>query len=361
MQAARASFSSLALPVLLLAASISACKKTEAQARAKESEAAPVKVKTVAVAEREMPRFLTVTGTLKADRETEVAADATGKVIQIFVERGQPVKVGDPLVRLDIRTASLSEAQARAQARLARQSAELATIECDRGEALFKGGSIPKADYDRRKSQCETSQSSVEIARSGEQLASKLVKDAIIRAPFAGLVGERFVQVGQYVRPDSKVASIYAVKPLRLELTIPEANVAAAKKGAAVEFRVAALGDTFNGTVRYVSPFIRARSRDLVVEAVVKNEQGELKPGMFAEARLNVGEQKVPVAPQTAVRKGEVASSVFFVQQGRATERIVQLGETRDGLIALLAGVKPGDKLIDAPAEQVQDGAQVAE
>ena len=348
----------LALVVLSL---VTSCSKSADKAKAKEAEPPAVKVKVVAVGERNMPRFLTVTGSLRADRETEVAADAVGKLLQIYVERGQAVKVGDPLVRLDIRTASLGEAQARAQARLAKQGAELAKLECERGEALYKGGSIPKAEYDRRKSQCDTTLSSVEIAQTGERLAEKAVKDAVIRAPFAGVVGERFVQVGQYVQASSRVASIYAVNPLRLELTVPEANSAAIKQGLPVEFRVAALTDTWPAIVQYISPIIRQRSRDLVVEAVVKNPDGELKPGMFAEARLNVGEQKVPVAPQTALRKGEVASSVFFIEQGRASERIVQIGESRDGLVALLAGVKPGDKVIDNPSDQVHDGVQVAE
>jgi len=349
------------IPALAAVALISACSKAGDKAKPKEAEAPPAKVKVVAVSERNMPRFLTVTGSLRADRETEVAADAVGKVLQIYVERGQAVKVGDPLVRLDIRTASLGQAQARAQARLAQQGAELAKLECERGEALYKGGSIPKSEYDRRKSQCETSLSSVEIAQSGERLAQKAVKDAVIRAPFAGVIGERFVQVGQYVQASSRVASIYAVNPLRLELTVPEANAAAIKQGLPVEFRVAALTDTYPATVQYISPIIRQRSRDLVVEAVVKNPDGELKPGMFAEARLNVGEQKVAVAPTSALRKGEVASSVFFIEQGRATERIVQIGESRDGLVALLAGVKPGDKVIDNPSDQVHDGVQVTE
>jgi RND family efflux transporter MFP subunit len=354
----------LAVRVLFVAAALitaAACKQPEAQAKAKESGPAAVQVKTIAVGHQPMPRFLTVTGTLRADRDTEVAADAVGKVIQTYVERGQPVRVGEPLARLDVRFASLTEAQARAQTRLAQQNAELAKLECERGEQLFKASSISRSEYDRRKSQCETALSSVEIAERGHALAEKNLRDAVVRAPFTGIVGERFVSVGQYVRADSRVASIYAIDPLRLEMTVPEANVAAVQEDGPVEFRVAAYNQTFDGRVKYISPVVRQRSRDLVVEALVKNPDGLLKPGMFAEARLSVGEHDVPVLPQSAIRKGEVAASVFSINQGRISERIVQLGEAREGLVALLSGVKPGEKVIDAPTEKIQDGVPVTE
>lgn len=320
-----------------------------------------MQVHTAAVEQRQMPRFLAVTGSLRADRETEVAADAAGKVIETFVERGQAVRKGDPLVRLDVRTARLGETQARAQARLAEQNAEFAKQECARAEQLFKSSVIAQAEYDRRRTACQTSNESVASARAGAQLAEKGVNDAVVRAPFAGVVGERFVSVGQYVGPASRVASLYVVDPLRLEMNVPEAEVAAVRRNLPVEFRVAAYGDVFTGTVKFISPVVRAQSRDLVVEAVVPNRDARLKPGMFAAVKLSVGDAPLAVVPLQAVRRGEVASSVFAVVDGRASERVVELGEAREGVVAIVSGAKAGEKLVVSPDDKLRDGARVTE
>ena len=319
-------------------------------------------VKLAAIEQRPMPRFLAVTGSLKAERDTEVAADAAGKVLETFVERGSVVARGDPLVRLDVRTARLGETQARAQAHLAEQNAAFAQQECTRADSLFKSGVIPQAEYDRRKTACQTGDDSVRAAHAVAALAEKGVNDTLVRAPFAGVVGERFVNVGQYVGPSSRVASVFVIDPLRLELTVPESEVGAVHRNQPVEFRVAAWPDaTFTGTVKFLSPNLRAQSRDLVVEAVVPNRDARLKPGMFAAVKLGVGEAPVPVVPTAALRRGEVASSVFEVVDGRASERVVELGEPRDGVVPLLSGVKAGEKVVLSPDEKLHDGVRVTE
>ena len=353
--------------LLLSIAFLSACGRpaAEAVAAVKTDDARPLTVKTIAVEARPMPRFLAATGTLKAERETEVAADAAGKVLETFVERGSLVARGDPLVRLDVRSARLGETQARAQAHLAEQNAAFARQECTRADQLFKSGVIAQADYDRRKTACQTGDDSVRAAQAAAQLAEKGVSDTLVRAPFSGVVGERFVNVGQYVSPSSRVASLFVIDPLRLELTVPESEVGAVRRNQPVEFRVSAWPEaTFTGTVKFLSPNLRPQSRDLVVEAVVGNRDARLKPGMFAAVKLAVGEAPMPVVPATALRKGEVASSVFAVVDGRAVERVVELGEPRGGLVPLLAGVKAGERVVLSPADlgdKLHDGAKVTE
>jgi membrane fusion protein (multidrug efflux system) len=250
---------------------------------------------------------------------------------------------------------------ARAQEEVQKQQAELARLECDRGQRLLAAGSITRADYDRRMSQCASSKAALAAAQDAARLARKAVSDASIRAPFAGVIGERFVNVGQYVRPDSRIVSLFAIDPLRLELTVPEAEVGAVRKDTKVEFRVAAYNENFTGVVRFISPNVREKSRDLVVEAVVRNADGRVKPGMFAVARIAAGEAPAPVLPASAVRRGEVDSRVFAVEEGRAAERIVQLGEERDGWVAVQSGVRAGDKVVASPDEQIRDGVKIVE
>lgn len=321
---------------------------------------APIKVATAKVEERPMPELLTLTGTLKADQESDVAADASGKVTATFVERGQTVKRGDTLAMLDARGASLNATAAAAQVSLARARNEQARRDCERVEALRKSGAISQAEFEITMGQCHATELNAEAAQAQHQSAQKIVGDAVIRAPFGGVVGERTVNVGQYVVPSTKVASLYAPDPLRLELTVPEANVGAIKPDLPVRFSVATFGDRpFDGVVKFISPNVRASTRDLVVEAVVANPKLELRPGMFAVAHVAIGEKKLPVVPLGAVKKDEAGARLFVIVDHRVEERMVQLGGEKDGFIGVAAGVRAGEDVVLQPGADVKDGAPV--
>lgn len=321
--------------------------------------AAPVKVQTAAVVVQPMPQYLTLTGTLRSSQESDVAADASGKVTATFVERGQPVKRGDTLAILDARGAAITATAMNAQTQLARAQLEQAQKECERVTALFKTGAISQAEFDRTNSQCTTTQWSAAAAAAQQQNAQKIVGDSVIRAPFAGIVGERFVNVGQYVQPQTKVISLYSPDPLRLELTVPEANVAAIKPDMVVRYTVASFGEQpFEGAVKFISPNIRPATRDLVVEALCPNADGKLKPGMFAVANLAIGEEKLASVPKNSVLSADSVSRVFVVVEKRIQERIVQLAGEKDGLVGIIAGVKAGENVVVQPGPDVRDGAQ---
>lgn len=345
-----------------LLTSASACKKPDpAPPQVTSAQAAPsVKVQTFTVVEQPMPEYLTLTGTLRASQESEVAADASGKVTATYVERGQKVKQGDTMAILDARSAAISATAAAAQAQLAQAQLQQAQKECQRVKSLFQSGAISQAEYDRTTSQCSTSEWSAAAAAAQQKSAQKVVGDAVIRAPFTGIVGERFVNVGQYVMPSTKVATLYNADPLRLELTVPEANVGAVKPAAPVKFTVATFGDeTFEGSIKFISPNVRTETRDLVIEALCPNPDNKLRPGMFAVANLAIAETKQAVVPVSSVVKSETAARVFVVVEGRIQERIVRTGGERDGLVGISAGVKPGENVVIKPEADVRDGAQV--
>ncbi len=347
----------LCLPALL---AFPACNKSEAAQAAVVKEDPPVHVQTAAASERPMPEFLTLTGSLLADRESDIAADANGKVLTTKVERGQSVKQGDLLATLDASAAALSASAALAQEQLAKTQAEQAKTECDRSKQLFDSGAISKAEYDRSVTQCAGTQWSVAAATAQHGSAAKMVGDSAIRAPFSGVVGERYVNVGQYVQPSTRVISLFSIDPLRLELSVPEANVALIRPDLQVDFEVAAFGEqTFSGKVRFISPNVREASRDLVVEAVVPNADAKLRPGMFATVRLKTGEKPAVVAPLTAVRKDLDPPRAYAVVAGHIEERVVQLGEELDGVVAVVNGVKTGDVLVLNPTNAVHDGVRV--
>jgi RND family efflux transporter MFP subunit len=345
-----------------LAFGAAGCRRgVEATAGAAQQAATAIRAQTAPVAERAMPEYLTVTGTLRANQESSIAADAMGKVLQTLVERGQMVRRGQVIATLDARGATIGQTAAAAQARLAQSQLDQAHRECDRVEHLLQTGAISQAEYDRQTSQCTAQQWSAAAAEAAQQSATKLVGDARIRAPFDGIIGERLVSVGQYVEPSTKVATLYEPDPLRLAITVPEASLATIHADVRVTFTVAAFGDeAFSGAVKYISPNVRESSRDLVVEAVVPNPDGRLRPGMFAVAKIELAEHVRPVVPANAVVRDDSETRIFVVGSDRAIqERLVQLGEQKDKAVAVVSGVRAGETVVVEPGPDIRDGVRV--
>lgn len=325
-----------------------------------EAAAARIHVETVEVVEKPMPRSLSLTGTLRGQRQTDLAANAMGRVLDTFVERGAEVKKGDLLARVDTRAASLSAAEAQANAALARAMRDTSKRECERYEALLAQKAISPAEYDRVSDQCKTTPLSVAAAEARARGAAQVVGDGQIRAPFGGVVTERWIEAGEYVRPDSKIVSLVSIDVLRLEFTVAEANIASVKEGGSLVFTVPAFpGRQFSGTVRFVSAALRETTRDLVVEAEVQNADRALRPGMFASIELSAGEAPMPVVPKDSLVTRDGTSRIFAVVDRRIEERVVQPGPSRDDLVAIVRGVKQSDKIVPKPAPTLQNGQAV--
>jgi RND family efflux transporter MFP subunit len=356
------SFAGLAgLVGLVSLVALAGCKKPEDTAQAAPAKPPPVHVQTAPVQERPMPEYVVLTGNLRADQESNIAADANGKVLQILVERGQKVQAGQVIATLDARAATLGATAAEAQSMLAQSQLEQSQKDCERVKHLLETGAISEAEFERQTAQCTAQHWSAAAAAAQQQSATKLIGDSRIRAPFAGIIGERMVNVGQYVQPSTQIASIYDPDPLRLQVTVPEANLADVQVGTAVTFTVAAFGDErFNATVKYISPNIREATRDLVVEAIAPNGDGRLRPGMFAVVRLELSDHPRTVVPVDAIKSDENEARVYVVTPSKEIqERLVQPGETRDGVVAILGGVKVGDSVVLKPGPDVRDGARV--
>lgn len=352
------------LPSFAAAAMLLLCgclaQPTRAQPRTRVEPA--LSVATAEAKARRLPRNLELIGTLIANRESDVAADASGKIAWIGVERGDRVRKGDALARIDAREAALLEQESRAQVESARTRARLAQTECERATRLHKLGAIDRAEYDRTRAQCDAAVLEIDAAVARQRIASKAVADVVVRAPFDGVVAERFVNAGEYVRPDSRVAALVQLDPLRLELAVPEDAVARFSVGAEVEFQVAAFAnETFSGRVRFIGAAVRRATRDLVVEAAVENPSERLRPGIFAHAAVALGEVVLPVIPRSALRSDERAGTdrVFVVADGRLEERLVQAEPASDGAVAVRDGLREGERVVLLPAADLRDGLRV--
>jgi RND family efflux transporter MFP subunit len=321
---------------------------------------AAAKVETQPVAARRLPVWLSLTGQLKGSRDADLAANANGKVIKTLVERGAVVKAGQPLAVLDTRAASLSLAEARASAESAAAAAENEQVNCERFGALAKQGAISQAEYDSHAVRCRTSELAVSAARARSAMAGQSVGDGVIRAPFAGSVAERYVDVGEFVRSDSKVVTLVDLTSMRLEFTLPESQIAAARSGAKIRFSVAGYPNKqFGGTVKYVSAQVRPTTRDVVAEAVIDTPDVDLRPGMFAAVELESGTQEVPVISSKSLLERDSKYVVFVEVNGRLEERIVHVSETLGEEKAITRGIAAGDKLVVAPTHDLKNGQRV--
>jgi membrane fusion protein (multidrug efflux system) len=338
---------------------VAGCSHKTAEAVEEKAALAKVHVETALVSEQAVPNLLALTGVLSSNERTDLAANAVGRVVKTFVERGDHVVEGQVLAQLDARSAALSRAEAEANLASAAEQLKNVKADCERYVSLLAKGAITQQEYDKQATSCQTQSSNEQATRVRAAEAVQTLTDAAIRAPFAGIIAERFVHVGDYVHADTRVVTLLVDDPLRLELTVPEANIASVHPGLAVSFETVALsGRTFTATVKFMGGEIREATRDLVVEAVTDNHDHVLLPGMFVTAHLPVGTVTVPVVPAKALVRHGDNDTVFAVVDGHLEERVVQLGPKVGELVAIADGVKPGEQVVVSPPPGAADGMQ---
>jgi membrane fusion protein, multidrug efflux system len=385
------------LTAAALSASVAACGPSSGTVSAA-PKPEPLAIATAPVESRSIDRHLRVTGSLMADEQAEVSAEAAGRVIETPVERGSRVSQGTVLVRISAAetSAQLLEAEANAaqlEARLgldpgqpfdatrvpdamnAKAALDLAEAEFGRIGSLLEQRVVSKSEYDQRKTQVEAARQqyqmaqnvaqqsyrSLEAARARVVLARKASADTSIRAPFAGQVAERLVSVGDYVTRGARVATVVRVDPMRVELTIPEQSVSLARVGQPVRVAVEAYpGETFGATVRYVSPSLRADQRALTVEALAANPDGRLKPGLFATALIQQPQSAAALlVPASAIETIAGTSRVYVVKGDKVEERIVTSGETVGSQVEITSGLSKGETVAAEPKGRLTDGDAV--
>lgn len=409
-----------ALTLLLALAGLSllavACNRSNAEANKNTAtttqQVTVVEVTTTPAIMRQLPRFLEATGSLAADEQTDVAPATSGKVVSVGVDLGTFVQKGAVLVRLDDRdsrirldqvTAQVAQAQSQvrqAEARLglrqgqsfdpervaevasARVALELAEKQLRRFERLIETGDVSRSSYDQQKAQrdqlqqqleaartqarqnyagIQTARAAVDAAQSQVASARKAIADAVVTAPIAGFVSDRPADVGEYVTPSSKIATIVRTNPLRMRIDIPEQAVSNVQVGQSVSVTVSTYPDrTFSGRVHHISPSVTPNSRTLTVEAEVENADNLLKPGQFATVRILMPQSDPAVlVPLRAVKTEAGTSRVFVIKDGVAQQRLVQLGQTEGDLVEIRSGVAADEIVATSNVELLNDGMPV--
>jgi RND family efflux transporter MFP subunit len=327
---------------------LAACSGSGAEPK-KESKPAGVPIKVGAVEERTIDRAIEISGSLAAPESPTVAAEVEGKLTAIRVDLGDYVGKGQVLALINPREYRALNEQA--DSRRGQAKAEL-----QRAEELAKKELISAQQLDDARAKLKQAEAAAEISQ-------KKLEDTEVRAPFSGAVAKRLVSTGEYVRPGTPLLQLVAIDPLKISGEVPERWLASVNAGDAVTAEVDAFrGQSFAGKIGRVSPAVNPASRTFTVEAMVANPKRALKPGLFAHARVNLGQkEKVLVVPDAAVATFAGNSKVFEIADDRAREHAVTVGERLgDGTIVIVTGgLKPGARVATAGLARLADGVEV--
>jgi membrane fusion protein (multidrug efflux system) len=287
------------------------------------------------------------TGQIEALQSIDLKPDIEGRLVRILVREGASVNRGTPLFKIDDAELKAQVAQIEADRDLARQS-------LTRTRDLLQQKASSQAELERAEATLRSNQAQL------ERLSVRLDR-TLVRAPFAGVVGRRFVSLGDYVTSDTRLAALQTVSPQRASFQVPERYADQLKVGQKVNFRVAALpGREFSGIVDFVDPMVQLPGRTITVKAEVPNPRRELQSGMFIEARLATAVRpNAVVIPEDAVLPLQGANFVWVVNEGKAARHQVELGVRTPGFVEIKNGVERNQQVVVGGQERLAEGAPV--
>jgi len=289
------------------------------------------------------------TGEVEAVQSIELRPEVSGRLDAIYVSEGREVGRGTPLFKVDDAELAAQVARLEAEKDLAEQALQ-------RTRELIERNASSEADL-------EQAEANARSARAQLQLQQTRLERTVVRAPFAGVVGERFVSVGDYVTSQTALTTLQTVDPQRIGFQVPERYARQLAVGQDVDFEVAAVpGRVFTGTVDFVDPRVQLPGRTILVKARVPNPERVLRPGMFVEARLvtEVRPEAV-VVPEDAILPLAGADYVWIVTpEGAASRRQVQIGVRSPGTVEIRSGVEAGTRVVVGGVERLGEGSPVA-
>jgi membrane fusion protein (multidrug efflux system) len=308
----------------------------------------PMPVEAAAAQHQPLVDGVRATGRVEAVDAVELRPDEQGRVTAILFREGQYVARGTPLVKID-------DAMLRAQAERAAADRDLATQQLERVRRLRSQNASSAADLER-------AQAAARSAAASLAVLALQIERTTVRAPFAGVVGQRFVSVGDYVTPAARLLSLQTVNPQRAVVEVPERHAARLREGQTIEFTVAAVpGRVFRAQVDFIDPVVQDALRTIVVKARAPNPDRVLRPGMFIEARLATATRpNAVVVPEDAVQPLRTANVVWAVADGKASRRVVQLGARAQGVVEIVSGVRAGEQVVVAGLERMAEGMPIA-
>ena len=304
-------------------------------------------------------------GSLRAVQEIEIAPQIGGAIVAVRVESGQDVEKGAPLFEIDN---SVEQADLKNNLAVLKN----ADFALGRQRQLIQGGNTAKANFDSAEAARDSAAAAVERVRA-------IIAQKMLTAPFAGRVGIRKLDLGQYVSPGTGLISLQQLDPIFVDFPVPEKSLGLLKAGLPIELEVDAYpGQIFHGVIKTVDARVAQESRNVTVRGQLDNAKKQLRPGMFANVNVLAGEPlKVVTLPRTAITYSLYGDSVFVVkplppesgaaQAAPAKEeavmiierRPVRVGDVREDRVAILEGVDAGEVVVAEGQLKLQAGARV--
>jgi len=318
----------------------------------------PAQISAADVVVQNLPRFAPGVGSLAAVHQVTINPEVAGRVTKIFFEPGSMVKAGDPLVQINDAPDRGDLANFEAQARMAQ-------ISLQRNQALRKNNFASQEIVDQNQSQ-------VDQARAQMLKTEAIIAQKLIRAPFSGQLGVRQIEVGQYLTAGAPIVTLTDLSTLYVNFTLaaplrPEISVGQQVNVTADAFP----GKALNAKVTTIEPQVSPDTRTMQVQATMNNPGNALLPGMFVNAAVVLQSRpNTMVVPETAVEYTLYGDSVFVIKDAgkdasgrpilKAVRTPVKTGARWDGKVAILDGLKPGEKVVAAGQVKLQNGVQVA-
>jgi membrane fusion protein (multidrug efflux system) len=316
----------------------------------------PTAVTTVVAQRETWPSTLTVIGTVAAIQGVTVSADLPGTIDKIHFDSGQWIHEGDILVELDTR-------QERAQLANLEAQRDLAGINYGRAQELVKAGVISRSEYDNATAQQKATEAQVGDIRAA--IARKT-----IHAPFTGLLGIRQVSLGQYLAAGQAIVALQSLDPIYVNFGVPQQNIAQMRPGRGLRVTSGDLpGMAFSGRITALDSIINEQTRNIQVQATFANKQDKLRPGMFVQVELPVGQSReVLPLPASAINYAPYGDSVYVVTQMKdakgnpyrgVRQQVVKVEGARGDQVAVISGINPGDEIVSAGVFRLRNGAPV--
>lgn len=302
---------------------------------------APLGVEAYVVTPTQLQDRLLTTGTLRANESVELTSEAAGRVTSIRFEEGGYVERGQLL--LTINDAELQAEKQRLEHRL-----QLVEDRRRRQERLLSEGGVSQEAYDQTVNE-------VNVLEAELDLVEARIAKTRVHAPFSGTIGLREVSEGSYLSPQTRIATLQSVNPIKLDLSVPEKYSNRIEAGAPIAFSVRGVEATYEGRVYAIEPQVDPETRSLRLRAEAANEDGTLRPGAFADVTVMFDTiEDALTVPAFAVLPELGGQRVFVVENGMAQPRSVEIGVRTDSTVQVTSGLAPQDTVITSGIQQLR-------
>ena len=318
----------------------------------------PETISSAVVVEEKWQDSLFAIGTITAVQGVTVTPEVPGAVIEIAFEAGATVAQGDVLVRFD----TSSEV---AQLKALEAQAEWAKINVERMRKLRTENTVAASELDQAEASFKQANANADAIRA-------VIAKKTIRAPFAGRLGVRQINLGQYLEAGKPVVSLQSLDRVYADFSLPQQELSRLKTGMKVRVTTDSYPEQkFEGVLTTINPGLDKDTRSIGLQATLDNPGQLLRPGMFARTEILLpGEQVVAVIPATSVLSAPYGDSVFVIEtktdsEGRPTlavrQQLVRTGRARGDLVVVETGLKPGDRIVKAGLFKLRGGMSVVE